>query len=555
MGEFLIQLEKLEPIHVGLVALIVLILYFANKIRVTYSIKKQLEQIRNNWGKPCQNKKFSESTLLYYSLKEKSKDDNSYHIDDATWHDLNLDEVYSILNRTTTEIGSQYMYNLLRNPVMSREELQKREKLIGSFGENKNLREDTQLCLTFLSSTDGAYIPYLLWGALPEKSLFRYVVPVLHYVSISILLLTVFQYLHFSAILIMFSVNVLVRYFLKRKIDMYIYSFKDLVKLLYTAKKISKLKFPELKNLQEQLKENLKKTNSILKKIFIFQFKYPIGFIDYVNSYFLFDIKSYYTVLAKIEKNKNHLREIYELIGYIDSMISIASFRTEYSKHCQPMFNAHDKFVENIYNPLIKEPVLNSFIFENNSTIVTGSNMSGKTTFLKTIGVNSILAQTIHTCLADKYQMPFIKTTSSLNIADNLLEGKSYYLSEIESILRIIKASESDTLHLFLLDEIFRGTNSTERHAISIEVYKYLANNKDIVLATTHDLQICNHLEDIYNNVHFREQIIDSSLVFDYKIHEGISTSRNAIELLRQVGYPDKLIDNARNLVDVVETK
>ncbi len=553
MGEFLIQFEKLEFIHLGLLALFILIIFFVMRIIIKYRRQKKLLEINKNWGKPFSDRKVSELSQLYYSLKEKPKNNKSYYVDDATWEDLNLDDIYSILNRTYTEVGSQYLYNLIRNPIMNREELQKREKLISSFCENQSLREHVQLCLTSLSATDGAYMPHLLWGTLIEKSIFRFIVPVLHYLSIIVILLTVFQSLHFSAILILFSVNVLVRYYLKRKIDVYIYSFKDLVKILYASKKISKLTFPELKILRAKLKENLKETKSILKKIFIFQYKDPLALIDYINSYFLFDLKSYYTVVGKIEKKKHHLREIYELVGFIDSMLSIASFRTENNKYCQPIFNTNKKIIENIYNPLIKNPIPNSFFFDEKDTIVTGSNMSGKTTFLKTIGVNSILAQTIHTCLADKYQMPFIKTISSLNIVDNIMEGKSYYLSEVESILRIIKKSESEDIHLFLLDEIFRGTNSTERHAISIEVYKYLANNKDIVLAATHDLQICNNLEDIYNNVHFREQIVDGNLVFDYKIHEGISTSRNAIDLLSQVGYPDKIICNAKNRVSQKE--
>ncbi len=546
----MILLEKIELIHAGLVLLILLILFIANKIRVKYNIQKQLQEISNNWGKPILCSPVTELTELYYNLKEKPNNNSSYNIDDATLNDLDINEIFSVLNRTTSDIGSQYLYALLRNPVMKQEELLKREKYIDYFYNNQNLREQIQLQLRSLVSTNATFIPRLLWEELPKKSIFGVISIILHYLSIIMLILTVLQYVHFSAVIGMFAVNVIVRYYLKRKIDIYLHSFQSLVKLLNTSKKISKLKFTELINLKKKLNENLRNTKSILKKIFIFQFKDAMAIIEYVNSYFLFDIKSYYSLLGKIEKNKKNLREIYELVGFIDSMISIASFRTEYKAHCKPTFNTNNKIMQNICNPLIKNPVQNSFFFENNNTIITGSNMSGKTTFLKTIGVNALLAQTIHTCLADNYQMPFMKIVSSLNITDNILEGKSYYLSEIESILRIINASDSDTLHLFLLDEIFRGTNSTERHAISIEVYKYLSNNKDLVLAATHDLQICNQLENIYNNYHFKEKIIDGNLNFDYKIHEGISTSRNAIDLLAQVGYPDKIILNAKNRVN-----
>ena len=171
--------------------------------------------------------------------------------------------------------------------------------------------------------------------------------------------------------------------------------------------------------------------------------------------------------------------------------------------------------------------------------------MSGRTTFLKTIGVNAVLAQTIFTVAAKEYRCPFLGIKSSIGRQDNLIEGKSYYLSEVESIHRLIKAADQPVVHLFIIDEIFRGTNSAERIAASIEILKYLNSNSNIVLAATHDLELTERLTGLYDNYHFREQLSEYGLEFDYTIKPGPSKTRNAIALLEFTGYPKVITDKA----------
>lgn len=223
----------------------------------------------------------------------------------------------------------------------------------------------------------------------------------------------------------------------------------------------------------------------------------------------------------------------------------------EYEQFCRPTFTTDlaRYIVDSVYNPLLKDPVPNSFGFDTPDYIVTGSNMAGKTTFIKTMGVNAILSQSINTCMATTYHAPFLQVISSIGPEDSLLEGKSYFMAEVESILRLIKASESRTVHLLILDEIFRGTNSVERHAMSIEVLRYLANRKDFVLVATHDMKLSEMLGKEYQNIHFQEEICDNGLSFDYMLRPGSSTTRNAIALLKYVGYPGKITEEAINRI------
>ena len=121
-------------------------------------------------------------------------------------------------------------------------------------------------------------------------------------------------------------------------------------------------------------------------------------------------------------------------------------------------------------------------------------------------------------CFAEKYEAPFLKIISSIERSDDLINGKSYYMSEVESILRIINSSKTGEVHFFLIDEIFRGTNSVERTAASIEVLRYLNNSKDFVIVATHDLHLTDILSESYKNFHFRETMTDTGLHFDYRL-------------------------------------
>lgn len=533
----------------GLIITVVILFLFVRQRKLSNKLKK----LRNSWGKIPENSLDIESAKIFFELNKVNSIDHSYCVDEDTWHDLDFNEIFTLINRTTTPIGAQYLFYMLRHPVFKREILYNREELINNFSKNKNLREKVQLTIQSLEEIYSKYLPYSLWKPLPEKPVYAKYLPFISFISLAILVLVLFNFLHFSVLIVIFIINLIIRSFLKRKIDVFIYSFQFLGVLISTAEKISSLQFTELKDIQKILVKNLRETKNIAKKIFALQFKDESGLIEYLNIYFLSDISGFYLAINQIEQHIDELRKIYETVGYLDALISIASFRLDYHKSCRPSFNRNLKkyTVNGIYNPLLKNPVPNSFEFDNKNFLITGSNMAGKTTFLKTMGVNAILAQTINVCMAERYEAPLIKVISSIGREDNLVLGKSYYLAEVESILRLVKASKKvDIIHLFILDEIFRGTNSVERHAASIEVLNYLANEKDFILVATHDLQLSEILNHKYQNFHFRENVCDEGLSFDYKLHPGVSTTRNAVALLKYVGYPNSIVENASNRIN-----
>jgi len=532
----------LNLIVLGCLIIIVLIFSFFVRRR---RISKKIQEIRKVWGKIPESPLDIESARIFFDLNKTELVGSEYLVDEDTWYDLDFNNLFELINRTTTPTGAQNLYYLMRHPVNQDEILTLREKLINDFSINQDLREKIQIVLQNLEEKNVKYLPYSLWQPLPERPFYAAFLPVLSLISFGVLLLVLLNVIHFGVLILVFVINFFIRSLIKKKIDIFIYAFQYLGVLINTAEKLSLLKYNELRDIQENLIKTLKDTKTIAKKIFTLQFKDELGMMEYLNIYFLWDISGFYSAIYKIRQHISELREMYMTIGYLDSMIAIASFRQEYPLYCRPSFNTKMFNVNDLYNPLLTKPVPNSFIFDTNNFLITGSNMSGKTTFLKTTGVNAILAQTIHTVMAESYEAPFLQVISSIGKEDNLLLGKSYYLAEVESILRLLKASESETIHLFILDEIFRGTNSVERLAASIEVLNYLANNKDYVLVATHDLQLSDFLKDNYKNFHFREKVCDEGLTFDYKIHPGISTTRNAIALLKYVGYPQSIVENA----------
>jgi DNA mismatch repair ATPase MutS len=252
-----------------------------------------------------------------------------------------------------------------------------------------------------------------------------------------------------------------------------------------------------------------------------------------------------------MEKYVDQLRDVFETIGFLDAMLAAASYRAGLNESAEPELtdSTPSLDIEAVAHPLLEKPVPNSVTLRTEGMLVTGSNMSGKTTFLKTIGVNMLFAQTLHFCLARKFSSSFFNTLTLIGRKDNIIEGKSYYLDEILTLLRIIQACRQDIPCLCLIDELFRGTNSVERIAASAEVLLYLGKKKGLVFASTHDLELARLVADAYVNFHFQEEIGEHGLLFNYQLHEGPSETRNAIKLLRHVGYPKEITEAAEERI------
>lgn len=202
---------------------------------------------------------------------------------------------------------------------------------------------------------------------------------------------------------------------------------------------------------------------------------------------------------------------------------------------------------------MIEKPVANSFSTRN-SVLLTGSNASGKSTFLKTVAINTVLAQTVYTCLAKTYRASFYRVYSSMALQDNLVNNESYYIVEIKSLKRIIDKANEEVPMLCFVDEVLRGTNTVERISASSRILYDLSKKNCLCFAATHDIELTAILEKVYNNYHFQEEIEDNQVRFDYKLYQGQATSRNAIKLLGIIGFEQPIIEAAETVAKSFES-
>jgi DNA mismatch repair ATPase MutS len=276
------------------------------------------------------------------------------------------------------------------------------------------------------------------------------------------------------------------------------------------------------------------------------------SFYEYVNLLFLFDVNAFVFAIETLGAQRDVMRRMFEAIGYLDVVQSVAVWRAELPGWTTPDFTEPRKalHVEGLVHPLLTDPIANDLDVRDTSVLITGSNMSGKTTFVRAMGVNAVLAQTVHTVCATAWRAPMLRVRTSIGRADSLIEGKSYYLTEVESVRELLRAKERGEQHLFLLDEIFRGTNTTERVATAYAVLSHLNRGDDLVLVATHDIELVALLGSSYASHHFREEIVDGALTFDYRIHAGPSSTRNAIRLLEFMEFPEQIVADANAMLD-----
>lgn len=236
-----------------------------------------------------------------------------------------------------------------------------------------------------------------------------------------------------------------------------------------------------------------------------------------------------------------------QAIGEWEALMSLSVVSMIYPDGCVPEMVDSDKPFfrgEQIGHPLIPTDklVCNDFSLDHGCAMITGSNMSGKTTLLRTVGINTVLAYAGATCPASKLCLSVMRLAASMRIEDDLGEGVSTFYAELLKIERIVKASESGKPLLFLIDEIFRGTNSKDRTDGAWIVLKKLHCSKIIGMMSTHDYELCKMSDrDEVDLVfyHFSEYFDDEGMHFDYKLKDGMSTETNAKYLMKMVGIDE----------------
>jgi DNA mismatch repair ATPase MutS len=264
-----------------------------------------------------------------------------------------------------------------------------------------------------------------------------------------------------------------------------------------------------------------------------------------LNGLFMFNLH----LLLKVEKwkkqNQENVPNWFEAIATFDAMSSLANFAYNNNQFIYPdlIFDNFGFIAENLGHPLIdaEQRVVNDIKINgwNQFAIITGANMSGKSTFLRTIGANYILAMAGAPVCASKLSFYPIQIHSSIRTSDSLVKHESYFYAELKRLKQIIDELESGKKKLILLDEILKGTNSKDKQAGSIALIEQLLHYKSVGLFATHDLmlgELASRFPGQVNNLCFEIQIENDKMVIDYKLHPGVCKNLNATYLMKNMG-------------------
>ncbi len=521
--------------------------------------KKILRQLQQNWGKRIEKYRNFDLIASYHDLKSQFNKDEL--IDEKTWSDLNLESLFVNLDRTTGNIGQQYLYHLIREYEKDKKILNERYNLFCFFKDNAEIRENIQLKLTGLDDTKTYFISSLIFGDIPDRPRFYYLLYLLPVITIISFALIPF-YNSFLLVGVGFSlINIIVNLIYSKKIYKYFSGFSGLSRLINCAEAISKINTGNKLSQIEMLKKNKSVLSRLRKKMRYIVIDKTEGNdlilmgIEYLNMVLLYDLLSYLRSIGYIKAKKEIIQQTFEIVAELDVAIAIASYLEEIPYHCVPNFiETNELTFKEIYHPLIKDAVPNTVKGINQSVLITGSNMAGKTTFIKTVGINFILAQTLNICLAKEAFFPMLTVKSAIKREDDIEQSKSYYYVEVERLLEFIELSKDKSEYLFLIDEIFRGTNTVERLSSSTAVLSYLSKS-NFVFVTTHDIELQSLLNNTFKIFHFSEQVTNNHFYFDYKIKEGTTFSGNAIKLLELKGYPASVVSNANSVKEILLKK
>ncbi|NLY85329.1 MAG: DNA mismatch repair protein MutS [Tissierellia bacterium] len=537
---------------ISILSLGLLFIFHRYKNKSIHKIYKS--KIKEQWGKEHKEKRdFKNIEKLFRFQLE--REGNSFHIDDITWQDLNMDSVFSKIDHTKSLPGMQYLYYILRSPSFDKDILEKRNRVISLLLNHKDISQKLQFPLYLLGKDEGKDIFNYFRNGIKVDTTYSYIYKFFSYLPLLLIVMLIINRPKAILMLIIFiGFNTWLYNLNKKKIYEEMETFIYLGKLLRCAQRIVDEDMEGIDIDQDRLRDLLKRVEKVRKNIRKLSFSESAGsekeiFVHYYNMLLLREPKIFYKTVDLLNRYREDFYEIYLLIGKIDAFISVASYRDGLKYYTEPnLVEEKTKFhikAEEVYHPLIDEPVPYSFELNNTGALVTGSNASGKSTFLRTIGINSIFSQTLYLALAKSFSSSYFKLLTSIGTTDNIVEGDSYFMAEAKSLKRILDILDPNQPVLCILDEIFRGTNTAERISAAKEALNYMIERNCCVVAATHDLELTNLVNERYRNYHFREIIEEKDIKFDYILRDGPCTTRNAIAILKYLGYPEELYGKA----------
>lgn len=464
--------------------------------------------------------------------------------------------LFHLLNRCSTSHGRERLAFMLVSPTLERSEISERQEAVKTFSPQVDERQLITAHGSLRKEEEGNLANLGSWLSETEQlynkkwiQVLRWVLPVYN----SIFLLVYIANGHVLLLLAGVGLGWLItgrhaKYIHKQhehigKKQAVLDQYADILKTFSAAESGNSVL---LKKLQQSAGEAHQAIKSLARLSSMFDQRLNLLVNVLLNSIVLYDLQCILELEKWKSKNKVHFSEWLYTVGEIESLNAFAGFAFNNESFVYPSLLPEGNLsieTKQLAHPLIpaKQRVANDFEAgkPDKLLLVTGSNMSGKTTFLRTLGVNLVLAQNGAPVCAGSFAFTPMNILSSIRVSDSLQEHTSYFMAELKKLQQIIQQLKTGSPALVLIDEILRGTNSEDKTYGSEQFILQLIQYNCITLFATHDLMLAsmeNDRKGTINNWCFESVIENDELHFDYKLRRGVARNKNASFLMKKMG-------------------
>jgi hypothetical protein len=501
----------------------------------------------------------TEINYLYNDFTDLDRGDKYIDATHNYTSDLDIfgeESVFQAINRTVTYRGADKLAGFLSNPSVTAEQIKERQDAVAELSEDLEWRH--MFCATGMVNKVSEFDDDVIdrWQDnrdISDSPLIKYMLYLFNILTPIVLAGVIFSFVSIHIFIFLFLLQLFITVLflrrvnrLHRELDGFVKSVGNYYNLI---KLINNRSFTT--GLLKQIKAKLFREDNTLTAFY--QLKRLLGAFDQRGNVlvaFLFNglfMRDIHTMLRLNKWKARYLDKInnwIEQVSSIDSLISMANYRYNHPEFSVPDIsdNAIIK-AESLGHPLLRndEMVTNDFGVEsvNNIFIVTGANMAGKSTFLRAVGVNMVLALSGNVVCSGKFEFKPISIFSSMRTTDNLAKGRSYFHAELLRLKQLINEAKKGQPLFVILDEMLKGTNSKDKLNGSVKFLKRILELPISGLVATHDLAIGklnNEYPDNFINVCFEIEHVDDNIIYDYKLKPGVSKTMNASILMDKMG-------------------
>lgn len=481
--------------------------------------------------------------------------------DDSVSYDLDLlgaDSLYAYLNFCATPFGKARLISLIKGESAEIQDIRKRQEAVSELLKHEDLllayesgsvlfeqearqmkSQDLEALIAYSEKRTGLFPKWFVWFSMLCAML-----------CVTALILAFCGLIPYGYGAVLLLINLIISIIINGSSHSELSLSKDTARMLkdydclFQCVSEAQLKSDLLCELQQTMREakqSLKRFNQILDIILM---------RNNVLSYFVLSALLQFDVICvRLLESWRFtygvkMREWLQAAGDMEALVSLSVIAQVKTSWCFPEISESETPIYELqdgYHPLLKETgaVANSIHLKSSSVIITGSNMSGKTTFLRTLGINVMMAKAGAPVCAKQMRITLLNVYTSMRVKDDVKEGISTFYAELLRIRQMMDASKRDGQMLVLIDEIFKGTNSADRLLCAETAIVKLHLPHVITLVSTHDFELCDLQQDPdiqAINAHFSEYYLNDEIHFDYKLKEGRCTSTNAKELMRLAG-------------------